>query len=145
VPFTRLAFWHQKINTLLGGDPFTANENPGIMVLGQTNQPAGANPPTPVDVGFASTISRIDGFQIKGSIAGGGIGVWHKANNLRISNNRIIGNQGSFVGGIGPRRARDPGHALREPNITIEYNQILKNGGVNGPGGIGIFTGPVTT
>jgi len=136
VPFTRLASWHQSIDQLLGGDPFTANENPGIMVLGQYVQ-AGIL----ADAGFASGASRIDGFQIKGSIAGGGISVFNNADGLRISNNRIIGNQGSFVGGIAIGMNATLGTLYDNPNITIEYNQILKNGGVNGPGGIGIFTG----
>jgi hypothetical protein len=136
VPFDRLAFWHQKVNTLLGGDPFTANENPGIMVLGQFVQGAAL-----ADSGFATYASRIDGFQVKGAVAGGGIGVWHKANNLRISNNRITGNQGSFVGGIALGMNATLGTLYENPNVIIELNQILSNGGVNGPGGIGIFTG----
>ena len=36
----------------------------------------------------------IDGFLLSGSTTGGGIQVYHLATNLRISNNRIIGNQG---------------------------------------------------
>ena len=81
-PAERLQFWHAKVTTILGGDPFTANEAPGVLVLGRADF---ANP---------AYAARIDGLQIKGAIAGGGIQVFAQATNLRISNNRIMGNPG---------------------------------------------------
>lgn len=138
-PAERLTAWHRKAATILTGDPnandpFTAIEAPGIMVLGAGVGPYAANfsPTTP---------ARIDGFQIKGAIAGGGIVVWNRAGNLVISNNRIIGNQGSLSGGISLGERAQAGTLYNNPNVVIEYNQILQNGGVDGPGGIGVFTG----
>ncbi len=138
VPAERLAPWHAKAATILTGDPtsndpFAAIEAPGLMVLGSGTGTYAAN--------FAAAESRIDGFQIKGGISGGGIIVWDKAANLRISNNRIIGNQGSICGGISIGEQAQAGTLYDNPNLVIEYNQILQNGGVAGPGGIGIFTG----
>jgi hypothetical protein len=132
-PATRLSIWHTKVTAIYGGDPFTANEAPGITVLGNGSGAFAAN--------FAAQPSRIDGLQIKGSIAGGGILVYDQADNLRISNNRVIGNQGSMCGGISIGVQGDMGILYDNPGITIEYNQILQNGGVDGAGGIGINTG----
>ena len=135
-PPERLTFWHAKVAALLGGDPFVANEAPGVMVLGQYLQGG-----TLQDAGFATHAARIDGLQIKGSVAGGGIGVFDKATGLRISNNRIIGNQGQFAGGISVGMQDMLGSTYRNEHIAIEYNQIFQNGGVNGAGGIGVYTG----
>lgn len=142
-PADRLAAWHSKVQTILGGDPFVANEAPGIMVLGQNILGVGGPVGTLSDSGFAtaSYLPRIDGFQIKGAIAGGAISVWHKATNLRVSNNRMVGNQGSFAGGISVGMQDNLGSTFDNANILIELNQIIKNAGVNGGGGVGIHTG----
>jgi len=138
VPAERLTDWHAKVATILTGnatssDPFAATESPGIMVIGSGVGTYAAD--------FTSAESRIDGFQIKGGVAGGGISVWNEASNLRISNNRVIGNQGSVCGGISIGEQAQAGVLYNNPNVLIEYNQILQNGGVGGAGGIGIFTG----
>ena len=130
-PAERLSAWHSKVVAVLAGDPFAGNEAPGIMVLGN----AGAD--------FASAAASIDGFLIKGAIAGGGIVVYDQADNLRISNNRIIGNQGGESGGISVGVQTQLGILYDNPNILIERNEILQNGGINGAGGIGIYTGAV--
>ncbi|MCL5098601.1 MAG: hypothetical protein M1608_13945, partial [Candidatus Omnitrophica bacterium] len=112
VPAERLTVWHAKAAAILGGDPFTANEAPGIMVLGNGIGAYASD--------FTAAESRIDGFQIKGAIAGGGIGVWDQAANLRISNNRVIGNQGSLCGGIALGEQAQPGTLYNNPCVTIE-------------------------
>ncbi len=131
-PSERLDAWHAKASTILNGnatagDPFTATEAAGVTVIG--------------NAAFANRASRIDGFMIKGAIAGGGINVWNGAANLRISNNRITGNQGSLSGGIGIGDQAQAGIVYDNPDITIEYNQIIKNGGVTGGGGVSVFNG----
>lgn len=131
-PPEKLQRWHSKVAEILGGDPFTANEAPGIMVLGNANFAAMATAGKP---------ARIDGFQIKGDISGGGITVWDQAASLRISNNRIIGNQGSFTGGISLGEQAQAATLFDNPNVVIEYNQIFQNGGIDGGGGIGIHNG----
>ncbi len=138
VPAERLTAWHTKASTILTGnpganDPFAAIESPGLMVIGSGVGAYAAN--------FAAAQSRFDGFQVKGGVSGGGLIVWDQVANFRISNNRIIGNQGSICGGIGIGEQAQAGTLYNNPNLIIEYNQILQNGGVAGAGGIGIFTG----
>ncbi len=72
---------------------------------------------------------------------GGGVYVHAFARNLRISNNLVIGNSGSYGGGI---RVGTP-YALTTDNqnddVAISYNRIRDNGGTNLAGGIGLFNG----
>ncbi len=128
-PLDRVATWHAYVTANMGGDPFLANELPGIMVY-STNAAA-----------FTLNNSRIDGFQIRGAVAGGGIGIFNNVHNLGIRNNRITGNQGSFAGGICLGVQGDVGILYDNSNVTIERNEILKNGGVRGAGGISLYTG----
>jgi hypothetical protein len=126
-PADRTAAWHAKIVSILGNDPFAngANETPGVMVLG--------------NAGFVQANNAlIDGFTILGAIQGGGIYVNSNANYLRISNNRLTNNQGNYSGGI---TLGTPGLASVNTNITIQYNRITNNGGVQGGGGISIYSG----
>ncbi len=136
-PEIRLAAWHDKINALLGEDPFLANECPGVQVIGQHTNRNGVV----VDAGFGTGRARIDGFNIKSAIHGGGIQVYTEAHNLRISNNRITGNRGSFSGGISIGMQDSVDTTYNNTNVLIEFNQILKNSSGNGAGGIGIYTG----
>ncbi len=129
-PAERLAAWHSKILSLLGNDPFVANEAPGIMVLGNV-------PPYQFT---AAHPSLIDGFHILGAIMGGAIYVNTDVDSLTISNNRIMGNQGNFAGGIAAG-AVGTGVPNNNPNLTIAYNRILKNGGIQGSGGIALYEG----
>jgi large repetitive protein len=124
-PADRLQAWHAKIQSLLGNDPFVANEAPGIMVLGTV----------PGFVFNATNPSLIDGFKIFGALQGGGIFVNTNIDSLTISNNRITGNQGSWGGGIAVGTP-DTGASNLNPNLKITYNRIVKNGGVQGGGGI---------
>lgn len=130
-PANRLQAWHNKIMLILGNDPFVANEAPGIMVLG--NAP-GALPFN------ATNLALIDGFKIFGALQGGGIYVYTDIDSLSISNNRITGNQGNWGGGIG---IGIPNTELGDlnPNLRIVYNRIIRNGGVQGGGGITINDG----
>jgi len=123
----RLVEWHAKIVEILGNDPFRANEGPGIMVLGN----AGFD--------FSAAASRIDGFSIIGALAGGGIDVNSDVANLIISNNRVTANQGNYAGAIavGAPIVDDSNN----DNIIIRDNWILKNGGIQGTGGIALYAG----
>jgi len=128
-PASRLSIWHSKVLDVLGYDPFVAGENAGFTVFGLN------------DTDFANTPSRIDGFRLVGSLAGGGIEIFNLAHNLRISNNRISGNQGSYGGGITFGLVANTATLYDNTNVTIFGNQIIKNGGVLGGGGITIFNG----
>ncbi|MEM7828620.1 MAG: choice-of-anchor Q domain-containing protein, partial [Candidatus Aenigmatarchaeota archaeon] len=124
-PAERLRAWHQKVRDIYGSDPFLATEAPGILVLGQTL--AYNNPP-----------KLIDGLQIFGAIAGGGIYVYDSTDGLIISNNKISGNQGTIGGGIA---IGSPDIDTTNINLVIRNNQIIKNGGIQGGGGIAIYSG----
>jgi len=128
-PSSRLSLWHDKVRTLLPSDPFEASEHAGFTVFG-TNS-----------TDFTAFRARIDGFALRSSISGGGIQVYDSAHNLRISNNRIGGNQGTYCGGITLGQWDNAGVIFDNSNVVIQGNQILKNGGVNGAGGIAIYTG----
>jgi len=128
-PPTRLAAWHAKVLSILGTDPFATSDNPGFTVFG-TNSTS-----------FTEAPSRIDGFTVRGSIAGGGIQVYMFAHNLRIGNNRLDGNQGTFCGGISIGQLDNAGTVFDNHDVTVQGNQILKNGGVNGAGGVAIYAG----
>ena len=124
-PANRLQDWHAKIQSLLGNDPFVANEAPGIMVLGTV----------PGFVFDALNPALIDGFRIFGALQGGGIFVNTNIDSFTISNNRITGNQGNWGGGIAAGTP-DTGTSNLNTNLKIAYNRIVKNGGVQGGGGV---------
>jgi hypothetical protein len=125
VPTERLTAWHQKIEDL-GFGPFAANEAPGIIVVGD---------PAWADDAFAPKIS---GFTIQGSLAGGGIDVSNEAHNLEISHNLVTNNQGNFGGGIivGTPQVDDSNN----DGLNIHHNRINKNGGIQGAGGLAIYS-----
>jgi hypothetical protein len=125
IPAERLAAWHTKVLSINGSDPFLANEAPGILVLGSVP-------------GFANGPDLIDGFQIMGTIMGGGITVDNNAPGIMISNNRITGNQGNFGGGI---TIGAPNRVSVNPGVVIANNDIVGNGGVQGGGGVVLYAG----
>ena len=133
-PTDKLAAWRTKMATLYGTgfDPnrFMAKEGPGIMVLGDVPGAPAFGP---------GTLSRIDGFTITGSLGGGGIYLDMNAKNVQIANNKIKGNQGSWGGGItlGTQDLLASGNT----DVVIQYNQIIKNSGRTGGGGISIYDG----
>jgi large repetitive protein len=125
-PANRLTQWHAKVLSIFGSDPFLANEAPGIMVLG--NVPAFP----------ASAPDLIDGLQVFGAIAGGGIYVNADTDSLKISNNKINGNQGNWGAGI---TVGTPDTVSVNTNLVISNNYIIKNGGIQGGGGVSIYAG----
>jgi hypothetical protein len=93
---------------------------------------------------------QIDGFTVSGADTGGGIVANGNAIQLQISNNRIIGNQGLYNGGIriGHAELNQADLPVNANNllVNIHHNEILKNGNtagevVGGGGGISIYTG----
>ena len=94
-------------------------------IYGGTQTPAGAP---------ASLVSQ-----------GGGIYVHASADNLQITDNVIVGNGGSYGGGIRIGTAYDPNFgtraAIHNDNVVIAHNRIRDNGGTNLAGGVAIFDG----
>ncbi|MBI5443571.1 MAG: hypothetical protein HY900_20475 [Deltaproteobacteria bacterium] len=158
VPAEKLAFWREKVRnlvatgavTLLPGQETGAaggvepallfnEEGPGILVLPKEGQ---------FGTGGVSN-ARIDGLTITGADHAGGIVVNGYAHRLEIANNRIVGNNGVFGGGI------RVGHAdltVETPeldyqsgfndNLNIHHNQVIENSGLNGVGGgVSLYTG----
>ena len=126
---------------------FTTEEGPAFLVVAKHN---GATRFT------ATRNARIDGFTITGADSAGAIFVNGYANYLEISNNKIIGNSGSFGGGIRfghPMVTNDNfvetdlrGGYTDSSNdyVHVHHNQITQNGGVNEgavAGGVGISAG----
>jgi len=161
VPAEKLTAWRGKLDQLLaaGGfdllpgqeTGFTVNNNepalfnteegPGILVVAK----ASGGPQSFINTRNA----RIDGFTISGSDNAGGIFVNGYANYLEISNNKLIGNSGSFGGGIrlGHPNLRNPavlpvndgwfgGYTNAQNNfVRIHHNHVTQNGSRNGAGG----------
>jgi hypothetical protein len=89
----------------------------------------------------AITGANVTGFGAPGAAVtqGGGIYVHAFAHNLRITNNLIIGNSGSYGGGV---RVGTPYLANNNnDHVRISYNRVRDNGGTNLAGGIGLFRG----
>lgn len=162
-PAEKLANWRAKIGSLLTTNEFSllpgqelnfnapdnepvlfgTEEGPGVLVVGNANNGGNANEFGP------NRVARIDGFTITGADHGGGVFASGYARNLQVSNNRIIGNQGTYGGGI------RIGHAVLldeaaasgytdswNRNVQIHHNQITQNGSLEGAGGgIAIYTG----
>ena len=146
--------WFTLVGSLTYAGPVNVPDSAVVTVLARANQ-------------FTSTFpASIDGFTITGGAQadfatnintttggtrtpagapgaaitqGGGIYVHAQANFLRISNNVIVGNGGSYGGGI---RVGTPysGTTARNDRVTISHNQIRDNGGTNLAGGVGLFT-----
>lgn len=97
-------------------------------VPGNLNAITGGN-----NTGFGGTGAQVT--------QGGGIYVHAYARNLHLSNNLVIGNSGSYGGGI---RVGTPYAAVRDNQndfVKISFNRIRDNGGTNLAGGVGLFTG----
>jgi hypothetical protein len=110
---------------------------------------------TPFDAGFDAAI---DGFAIAGGdqqgfpapgqihlVQGGGIYVNGHVPGLRITNNVLQNNGGTYGGairlGTPDLLPDDPNKDAQNYDVHIAHNQILANGGVNLAGGIGLFEG----
>lgn len=70
---------------------------------------------------------------------GGGVYVHAGVHNLAVSNNVIIGNSGSYGGGVRVGTPYAP--TITNRSLSITHNQIRDNGGTNLAGGIGLFDG----
>ncbi|PZO19025.1 MAG: hypothetical protein DCF26_06810 [Burkholderiales bacterium] len=124
---------------------FGAEEGPGILAVGRSGNPQGT---TCASAGIAF---RIDGLTVTGSDAGGGILASGFDCNLRITNNRVVGNYGTYGGGIRVGHtalvidtAYTPGV---NSGVVIANNWISQNGaseiatGDGGGGGVTLGTG----
>ncbi|MBI5576763.1 MAG: hypothetical protein HY896_10435 [Deltaproteobacteria bacterium] len=177
-PIEKVQIWREKVKALLDAGEFSllpsqeagspgilpvlgmgalgANvllESPGVMVLAKDD----TQPGSPSN-GFIPGSSRIDGFNIIGSVNGGGIIVNGYAHNLSIGNNRISNNMGVSSGGIrighvdlvscDTPPCTDPTDPTRRyqgafnDGIRIHHNQVARNGGTNlGAGGVMLGSG----
>ncbi len=158
-----LAAWRAKINAkanatfdLLPGQTvgldaannepmlFGAEEGPGILAVGK----ASANGTTCARAGVAF---RIDGLTVTGSDSGGGILASGYNCNLHITNNRVVGNYGTYGGGIrvghtvlANGNEYTPGINTR---VVVDHNWVSQNGasetatGAGGGGGVTLGTG----
>ena len=83
--------------------------------------------------------ARIDGLTIIGADVGGAIFVNGYANYLEMSNNRIVGNNGTYSGGIQighPTLTTGTAYVdAQNDNIRIHHNHIAQNAGLNEVGG----------
>ncbi|RME34177.1 MAG: hypothetical protein D6786_05660 [Gammaproteobacteria bacterium] len=147
-PDTKLVDWQNRIQARQGvtydlppgqKPGLLATQGPAIIVLGKAtgNFRPGLHP-------------RIDGFEIRDAVEGGGIFVAGYVDYLEISNNRIVGNYGMYGGGIvvgSPVSTVEVGGVLTHADssndfLNIHNNHVLNNGGINGAGGgISLYTG----
>jgi len=153
-PSEKLQNWRTKLTELLDTDQFDllpgqevgpANPQDNEPMLFNTEEGAGITVVANAgefDSGSADQRARIDGFTITGADHSGGIFVNGYARWLEIGNNRIIGNNGIYGGGIriGNPQLTD-GAAYtdnRNDNVRIHHNQVVENGSSGGLGGGGI-------
>ena len=134
---------------------FASEEASGFFVLQKPlagNARRMANGPFVTGTNNAAPVLalQIDGFTVTGADTGGGIVANGNAIQLQISNNRIVGNQGLYNGGIRIGHADlDQADLPVDANnllVNIHHNEILKNGNLagdtaGGGGGISIYTG----
>jgi len=147
--------------TLLGGLTYSGNPAvPDAAVVTVLDDPARAalvpaTYPTSIDgfnitggtqSNFAVNVNAITGgvstpYGATGALItqGGGIYVHNNVKGLRLTDNVIRGNGGSYGGGV---RVGTPyvGNNHND-NLVLAHNQIRDNGGTNLAGGIGLFTG----
>ena len=128
---------------------FGAEEGPGILVVGRAGSGGGGgNPMNDCVSGRAAIVMplRIDGLTITGADSGGGILASGYACGIEISNNRVVGNYGTYGGGI------RVGHTTLTDTATsytdavnrlpwLHHNQVLQNGAGEAGGGGGITLG----
>ena len=70
---------------------------------------------------------------------GGGIYLHAAANNYHVTNNVVVGNSGSYGGGV---RVGSPyGARTGSSKVVISHHQVRDNGGTNLAGAIGLFAG----
>jgi hypothetical protein len=117
--------------------PTAANWNPSISGFTLTG---GVQTDTPTNIN-TTTGGTTTPYGATGALVtqGGGVYVHANVRNLQISDNVIVGNSGSYGGGI---RIGTPYLANnRNTGAVIARNQVRDNGGTNLAGGIGLFRG----
>lgn len=134
VPAEKVTLWHQKVAALAAageipelGQPFEAMEGPGILVNVNPGTFGAAQP------GF------VDGLTVTGAVAGGGVYLFANADYFEVRNCKINSNQGTFGGGINVGLMGNTD--LSNSHVSIHHNYIVKNGGIDGGGGITLFAG----
>jgi len=155
--------WTLKLNSIIG-DPATSNflipgQDPtfrrdfgsAILVLApKLLIPNGVNGFTVNLFDNGANQARIDGLRITGARLGGGVLVNANAHYLKITNNEIASNQGTYGGGIRLGQPSIPASQTAyqssfNDNIEISHSKIISNGAIGevlgAGGGIGIFTG----
>jgi len=158
-PAEKLQAWRNEIDSLFAANQFTLLPGQALgfdipnnePMLFNTEEGAGitvvANPGEfNAALNNLNGRARIDGFTITGADHGGAIFVNGYANNLVISNNRLVGNAGTFGGGIrvgNPFLVGDAGPVDNQnDNANIHHNHIAQNGGLGGAGGgVSLATG----
>ena len=94
--------------------------------------------------------ARIDGLTLTGADNGAGLVVNGYAHYLELSNNRVIGNQGFYGGGIRvghPEAVLETDFGLtydhsRNDHLRIHHNEVSGNGSLGGVGGgLSLYTG----
>jgi hypothetical protein len=121
---------------------FGAEEGPGILALGRSQGNGCAN---------AGVAFRIDGLTITGSDSGGGVLASGFNCNLQITNNRVVGNYGTYGGGVRVGHTALVNDAVYtsgvNSGVVVANNWISQNGaseiatGDGGGGGITMGTG----
>lgn len=162
-PAEALAQWRAKVDGLLTAGAFdvlpgqeqgasalqpephllSTEEGAGVLVLAKDL------PPVLGGYGLAADglpNAWIDGFTISGADVGGGVVVNGYARELRIANNRIIGNQGFYGGGVRighPYLVDDDAlQSAHNTGVIVHHNHISRNGGQGAAGGgVAIGTG----
>ena len=147
--------WRAKMDSLTWAGNQSIYEGPVMTVLANTNNFTAGYPAT-IDgfaiqggnqEGFPNNINQIGGtptgLPAQTTTQGGGIYVNGYGRNLRITNNILRSNGGSYGGAI---RLGTPDlvgtlNDNQNDNIKILNNRILANGGTNLAGAIGIFAG----
>jgi parallel beta-helix repeat protein len=134
VPSEKVSSWLAKVNQLFADGliptdaaNFGAIQLAGILVY--------AN----LGVLTESSSVTIDGLQITGASAGGGIYAAGNADYLEIRNNKVKSNQGTLGGGI--TIGQEEAGLASNLNVKIHDNHIVKNGGMTGGGGVTIYNG----
>lgn len=138
----------------LGLDPannepllFGAEEGPGILAVGKMQTLGNGY----VACARGGVEFRIDGVTVTGSDSGGGILASGYDCNLQITNNRVVGNYGTYGGGIrvGHTALADGATFTQgiNHNVVVDHNWVSQNGASEiaasdgGAGGITMGTG----
>ncbi len=150
--------WRDFVNTLSWVGNQALYEGATVTVFAETEDQFTANFNASIDgftieggdqQGFPNNINQVGGeptgLPAQVVVQGGGIFVNGFARYLQITNNILQNNGGSYGGavrlGTPNLPADDPDKDAQNDFITVNYNQMIANGGTNLAGGIGIFEG----